>query len=141
MLQTPLELMLNEVRLLYQSMVQAGDQLHAELNISMGMRAVLEYLAREGATTVPDMARARRVSRQRIQSLVNALGEQQLIEAQANPRSKRSQLIAVTDKGRQTIEGMRREEGEFFNVSIADERIQETADVLKSVRLSIEENL
>ena len=140
MKQTPLENLLNEVRLLYQSMVQIGDELHAPLHLSMGMRAVLEYLAREGPATVPQMARARRVTRQRIQSLVNALLAKALVEKQVNPRTQRSHLIAITSAGLRVIEGMRRKEGDVFDTNIDDNRLMDTADVLKRVRLSLEEN-
>ena len=54
----PTEQLFNEVRLLYQSLVQVSEQIHKGSNISLGMRAVLEYLDRNGNATVPHMARA-----------------------------------------------------------------------------------
>ena len=42
----PSEAFFNEVRLLYQSLVQVSAELHAGSNVSLGMRAVLEYLNR-----------------------------------------------------------------------------------------------
>ena len=99
----PVEQLINEVRLLYQSLVQFGDAIHAGSNVSMGMRAVMEYLDRNGDATVPQVARARRVSRQRIQTLVNPLLERGLVESISNPASKRSPLITLTKTGAKTI--------------------------------------
>ena len=65
----------NEVRMLFHSLVEAGDSLHKDEPITMGMRGVLEFLLQEGASTVPDMARERHVTRQHIQALVNGLLE------------------------------------------------------------------
>jgi DNA-binding MarR family transcriptional regulator len=138
MQQTHLEELLNEVRLLYQSMMQIGEGIHADSRISMGMRAVLEYLSREGDATVPQMARARRVTRQRMQTLVNALLDLDLVSRRDNPESRRSHLIAVTEKGRETIDDMRRREGEFFPSTIADAEIRRTVKVLREVRDSME---
>lgn len=53
-----LEVLINEVRVFYQSLVQMGESIHAGSNISLGMRAVLEYLDINGDTTVPDIARS-----------------------------------------------------------------------------------
>jgi DNA-binding MarR family transcriptional regulator len=140
MRQTPLEELLNEVRLLYQSMVQLGEQVHAESRISMGMRGVLEYLARQGEATAPQMARDRRVSRQRIQTLVDALLEMRLVERRANPASRRSPLIALTAEGRSTIRKMRRREGQHMRTAVPDADLGAAAAVLRGVRESLEQS-
>jgi DNA-binding MarR family transcriptional regulator len=138
MQQTPLEALLNEVRLLYQSMVQLGERIHEDTNISMGMRAVLEYLAREGDATVPQMARARRVTRQRIQSLVDGLLGMSLVDRRDNPQSRRSPLVTLTPKGRRTIEQMRRREGRFISTAATEEDLATAARALREVRESLE---
>ena len=76
----------------------------------MGMRAVLEFLRRNGPATVPTIARSRGVSRQHIQALVNLLLGQHLAEAADNPAHRRSLLVQLTAKGAQTIDRMRRRE-------------------------------
>ena len=106
----------------------------------MGMRAVLEYLHRNGDTTVPDMARARRVTRQRIQTLVNALVDEQLIEAVDNPASRRSPLIHLNDKGAATILDMRRREGRAMRLDISDATLRQAAQTLTRVRDALENN-
>ena len=136
---TPVELLINEVRLLYQSMLQVGESIHAGSGISMGMRAVLEFLDRNGATTVPDIARARRVSRQRIQTLVNPLVEMQLISITENPASKRSPLMALTRAGSRRILGMRKLEGKRFQNRLPDQELQNATATLARLRAALED--
>lgn len=122
-------------------MVRFGEEIHADRHMSMGMRAVLEYLAREGNSTVPQMARARRVSRQRIQTLVNSLLSKGLVSKVENPTTKRSQLISITTTGLDVIQNMRRSEGELLHVNLDEKRVLETARTLKEIRDSLEEAL
>jgi DNA-binding MarR family transcriptional regulator len=136
----PIEQLINEVRLFYQSLVQIGDELHGESNISMGMRAVLEYLDRNGDTTVPRIARARRVTRQRIQTLVNSLFQLDLAMSTNNPESKRSPLIRLTKKGASTILDMRRLEGREMKFDLADNKIKDATRTLAQLRESLEKN-
>lgn len=139
---TPTERLINEVRLLYQSMVQVGEAVHQGSNISMGMRAVLEYLSRNGDTTVPQIARARRVTRQRIQTLVNALLTMNLVTHASNPASKRSPLISLTEKGAATIHSMRQREGREMNLTAAsDDKLLEASETLAQLRMSLEAGL
>ena len=133
-----IEALINEVRLCYQSLVQVGDQLHAGTGISMGMRAVLEYLDREGSTTVPDIARARRVSRQRVQALVNPLADRQLVAAVTNPASRRSPLISLTDAGRNLIREMRVRERRTLDLGVSDQRLRAAERTLRQLRLALE---
>jgi len=140
MQQTALEGLLNEVRLLYQTMVQLGDQIHKDSQISMGMRAVLEYLAREGDATVPKMARSRKVTRQRIQSLVDSLLAADLVARRDNPGNRRSPLVTLTTHGQQTIQQMRRREGRFYSSTLPAERLRSAALVLEEVRSSLEKS-
>lgn len=135
----PTEALIDEVRLLYQSLVQIGERLHADSNISLGMRAVLEYLDRSGPATVPTMARARRVSRQRIQTLVNGLADKRLVKAAPNPASRRSPLIEVTSQGRATIHGMRGREAAMLNVPIKASTLRDAAKTLAALRLALED--
>jgi DNA-binding MarR family transcriptional regulator len=134
----PVEQLINEVRLLYQSLVQIGDAIHAGSNVSMGMRAVMEYLDRNGDATVPQVARARRVSRQRIQTLVNPLLERGLVESISNPASKRSPLITLTRTGAKTILEMRRREGRKMHLAVSDDQILRAARTLSELRRGLE---
>ena len=62
-------------------------------------RGVLEILVRDGAQSVPAIARARLVSRQHIQKLVDDLIGKRLVELQPNPAHKTSPLVDVTIAG------------------------------------------
>ncbi len=135
----PLDELINEVRLFYQSLVQITEELHDNRSMSLGMRAVLEYLLKNGGTTVPAIARERRVTRQRIQALVNRLFDESLVETIQNPASKRSPNIALTEQGRKTILEMRTKEGIMLGrINVGDKRLRDTFEVLREVRLSIE---
>ena len=74
------------------------------------MRAVMEQLALGGPQTVPDMARARSVSRQHIQVLVNALVDRGIAENRANPAHRRSVKIALTPAGDRLFDEMQADE-------------------------------
>ena len=135
----PVEQLINEVRLLYQSLVQIGEAIHADSKVSMGMRAVLEYLDRNGDATVPHIARARRVTRQRIQTLVNPLLAMGLAESISNPASKRSPLITLTTTGTKTILEMRRREGRQMQLAMSETKILQAAQTLSELRRGLEE--
>ena len=65
--------LIDELRLSFHCVTQISEELHADEPISIGMRGVLEYPLRNSDATVPTIARSRHVSRQLIQTLVNAL--------------------------------------------------------------------
>jgi DNA-binding MarR family transcriptional regulator len=136
-----LETLIDEVRLLYNALVSWGDRLHAGSEITMGMRAVLEFLARNGASPVPTIARSRRVSRQFIQTLVNGLLDGDYVESTPNPAHSRSPLIALTRLGESTIRGMRRREAAAFDraeLDLSEVQLKRTATTLRALRTAIE---
>ena len=104
------EQLFTEARLLVQAVKEWAETLHFEVDITVGMRAVLALLLREGSMSVPDVARARLVSRQNIQQQVDALLDRKLVRREPNPAHKRSSLVALTDAGRALVEDMRAEE-------------------------------
>ncbi len=136
---TKMEDVLNEVRLLWHLLIQVGGQLHAGEPITLGMRGVLEHLMREGPATVPTLARARYVTRQHIQVLVNGLLDLKLVELVDNPAHRRSPLVALTREGTRVIQRMlakeSREVAGDFGVSGAD--LQKAAETLRRVRAGL----
>ena len=96
--------LIDETRLLYNTFLQVLEQLHGDTGVSPPQRAVLEYLYRNGDATVPDIARARGVTRQHIQSIVNDLLEHGFVEQRPNPAHRRSQLVTLDPEGRSAIE-------------------------------------
>jgi DNA-binding MarR family transcriptional regulator len=135
------EVLMDEVRLLWNVLVQTGESLHADEPISMGMRAVLEYLLGHGPTTVPDIARSRHVTRQHIQQLVNALLERDLVALTTNPAHKRSALVALTAGGEQMIRRMKEREASVFarlDLEADDHELRAAVLMLRRVRRVLE---
>jgi DNA-binding MarR family transcriptional regulator len=89
-----------------------ADALHANVAVTAAMRAVLETLHETGEQTVPQIARAKSVSRQHIQVLANELAALDMVAVRANPADKRSPLLHLTKKGKATFERMREREAD-----------------------------
>ncbi len=137
MMTTPIEALLDEVRLLWHAMRRAGERLHGKEPVTLGMRAVLEFLALHGPSTVPQVARSRGVTRQHIQGLVNALVELGLAALADNPAHRRSVLVRLTPEGGKTIERMRGRERRLFDrldLGRSNDDLRRTAETLRSVR-------
>jgi DNA-binding MarR family transcriptional regulator len=66
----------------------------------------MRSLILDGEQTVPAMARARPVSRQHCQTIVNRLIAQGLAELVENPKHRKSHLVAITKKGRARFKQM-----------------------------------
>jgi DNA-binding MarR family transcriptional regulator len=136
-----LDSLLNEVRLLWHVLVQTGERLLADQPVTLALRAVLEFLDRNGPATVPGIARSRRVSRQHIQTIVNDLLGKGLVALRDNPAHRRSAHVELTGPGRQLISGIRRLEARFLSehaFSVADKDLNRARKVLRSVRRTLE---
>ena len=73
-------------------------------NLTVRMRAVLEILNKYGELTVPEIAARLEIQRQYVQIMCNETLASGFIEQRANPRHKRSPILALTDQGRALIE-------------------------------------
>ncbi|HUF47435.1 MAG TPA: helix-turn-helix domain-containing protein [Vicinamibacterales bacterium] len=89
----------------------AADQIHKEDGLTAAQRDLVGHLLDSGPRTVPDVARARGVTRQSVQTMVNALATRGLVASAANPRHRRSARIELTPAGRSTAHEIRRREG------------------------------
>ena len=121
-----------------------GDQLHADLEITTAMRAVMETLAAEGAMTVPQIAKLKGVSRQHIQLLADALCEGELATVRENPAHKRSSLIALTDKGKRAFSKMSGREApvvEDLARSFGIEELERATGVLQRLAAALDKRL
>lgn len=114
-MRSSLDELLDQVRLLWHVMVQTAERVHEGEPVTLGMRAVLEFLARTGPTAVPEIARSRQVTRQHIQALVNGLLELRLVSLDDNPAHRRSALVRLTPEGQRTIDRMKRRERQFLD--------------------------
>jgi DNA-binding MarR family transcriptional regulator len=137
----PLEGLLDQVRLLWHVMVQAAERLHEGEPVTLGMRAVLEFLARNGPTPVPNIARSRQVTRQHIQVLVNRLLELRLVSLDENPAHQRSALVRLTPEGQKLIDRMTRRERlvlDRLDLKVKPDELRRAAIALDSVREALE---
>lgn len=117
---------------LFHLMKAIGDAAHAEQGVNAASSAVLGALVADGPQTVPAMARAWPASRQYIQSLVNDLMSEGLVEARSNPAHRRSSLIALTERGARTAATLKVREAAMLSMSA---RAVSAADVAATLRL------
>ncbi len=128
--------LIDATRLAFNQMRTSADAAHADLGITAAMRAVLERLARGGPQTVPDMARARNVSRQHIQKIVDGLGKADLIDLKANPAHKRSPLIVLSTDGRKLFRAIEKREIAILadiGKALEDHDLAAATDTLKAL--------
>ncbi len=72
-------------------------------------------LRRYGPQTVPDLASARFISRQIIQTQINELKKEGYVEGRSNPEHKRSKLIALTQEGEAFVDAMIAREHDYMD--------------------------
>jgi DNA-binding MarR family transcriptional regulator len=136
-----LEELFNENTRLFHRLAALLADLHHEGESSAGKRAILRDLARLGPQTVPQMARARPVTRQFIQKLVNELTEQGLVEFTENSAHKRSHLVQLTTKGRAQLEAMLRREAELLEgkqIPVSKAELVQANQTLRQLRQWLE---
>jgi len=80
-----------------------AELLYQQGEHSAGRRSLLRSLKMDGPATVPQLARARPVSRQFIQKLANEMAADELVEFIKNPEHKRSKLVRITAKGERLL--------------------------------------
>src|SRR6516225_5867561 len=89
-------------------------ELHGGGELAAGKRGILKGIEIRGPQTVPQMARARPVSRQHIRASMEPLLAEGLVQYVDNPHHKRSKLVDLTPKGAARLEAINRREDEFF---------------------------
>lgn len=135
------ELLIDEVRLLFHRLDRVAGELHRREGITTGQRGILEFLLNRGAASVPQIARARNVTRQHIQLLVNSLLESGLVVGQENPAHRRSRLIELSAGGRRAILRMKKRETrllEQLDFGIGDSQLSSAVNVLRRLRKSLD---
>jgi DNA-binding MarR family transcriptional regulator len=130
-----------EVRRLHNQLRWVGDALHEHAGVTTAMRSLLFSLNREGPSTVPGLARERLVSRQIIQTQINELLRQKLVEPRDNPQHRRSKLLALTAKGESLVKEMLEREEELLRkagspLSLTD--VTSASDSLRRLREHLE---
>ena len=136
------ETLADEVRLHYHALVRLAGALHGARKVSAPMRAVLEFLHAHGPTPVPRIARSRGVSRQHIQTIVNELLDEGLVELRDNPAHRRSCLVALTAAGDAAIAGIRDTERTVLGDAFSDfdtAEVRAATETFRAVRLRIDD--
>ncbi len=106
-----------------------------------GLWGLLRTLTLEGPRTVPQIARARTVTRQRIQKLADEMAALGLVEFVDNPAHRRSRLLRLTPTGEEAYHALSRqleEWAEELAADIAIGELEEATAVLKRVRAKLE---
>lgn len=117
--------------------LEAATQAIAGFAHAGGEWGIMRTLILEGDQTVPEMARARPVSRQHCQGIINRLFEQGLVEFVENPKHRKSHLVSVTKKGRARFQAMTDQflaAEAAFTPHFTDEEVAQTIDVLQRAR-------
>jgi DNA-binding MarR family transcriptional regulator len=127
----------DETRLLFHRLKLTAEELHRQGEMTAGRRGVLQSLSRQGPQTVPQLARARPVSRQHIQQLVDPLAAEGLVELVDNPKHRRSKLVKLTAAGRRAVVAIERRERpvlEALAERLGVDELEQTAAVLAKLR-------
>ncbi len=137
-----LEALIRANSALFHRLRTAGDEIHGRNSLSAGMREVLASLQRKGPQTLPEMARARSVSRQYIQAVVSRLRRRGLVEAGPSPGDRRSVLVRLTPAGERALEAMGEREAaliERLPLDVSKKELRAAAAVLDRVRAAFED--
>jgi DNA-binding MarR family transcriptional regulator len=124
------------VRRLFRAMAERSNESLLDLGVSAADRAVLEFLYPEEKLSVPEIAERYQVSRQHVQITVNNLLKSAYITKIANPRHKRSPLMALTSKGRALFKTIRAQDTKTVNQlfsHISESDMHVTQETLKSL--------
>lgn len=139
------EALAREVRLTFHELRATAESLHDDPDgLTAAHRGVLESLSRDGPRTVPALARARPVSRQHIQVLVNRLLDVGLVATEPNPAHERSQLIRLTPAGTKRFAAMQRRERRALGsakIPVSEARMRAAAATLTELREFLAEKL
>jgi DNA-binding MarR family transcriptional regulator len=138
---TALMRLFDEIPALFQRLRAVAGDVHGRDVPSAGLRGVLRSLDRLGPQTVPQLARARPVSRQHIQVLVNALLEDGLVATEENPAHRKSPLLGLTAKGKRQLRPMHEREMELLanaRLELPAKDLERVSDTLGSLRSFLE---
>jgi DNA-binding MarR family transcriptional regulator len=106
----------------------AGDRLAASEGLTAARWQVIGAVAlAQRALTVPQIARRMGLTRQSVQASVNRLLAEGLLEADGNPDHRRSPLIRLTDRGRDTYVRLQSRQARWINELSAGLDVSELA--------------
>jgi DNA-binding MarR family transcriptional regulator len=111
----PIYELILDVRATFRALRAASDAMNEGRGVTAARRAVMEFLAGHGPATVPQIAEAKAVTRQHIQTSADELVAQGLAVWSDNPAHRRSRLLALSAQGTEIFEAIRREEAAYLD--------------------------
>jgi DNA-binding MarR family transcriptional regulator len=111
----PIYELILDIRAAFRALRDFSDQMNEARGITAARRAVMEYLADHGPATVPQIAEAKLVSRQHIQTNADELVAQGLADWSDNPAHRRSRLLHLSTTGAEVFAEIRREEAAYLD--------------------------
>lgn len=132
-----LRAIVDECIVLADRLVWLAEHIHGEEGRGAVRRGIVRGLARFGPQTVPEMARARSVTRQNLQPVVVALVREGLVERRPNPARPRSHLYAATDAGLALAQRFDRNDARVLAAvgrDLASVDVERTARTLRAIR-------
>lgn len=124
------------VRRLFRAMSTRADAYLKPADLTAADRAVMEFLYPDTMLSVPDIARRYKVSRQHVQTTSNGLLQSGLLLSVKNPNHKRSPLMCLSDRGRETFAAIRKTETALLQMMFAEldeDDLQVTSRVLRTL--------
>lgn len=110
-----LRAVIDETIALFHRVRFVAEEIYGPEGRSTARRGVLRGLVRFGPQTVPQLARARSVSRQHLQEVADALVGVGLARWAPNPRHRRSRLLEVSPQGAALVLEMDRVDDRVLN--------------------------
>lgn len=135
------EALIGESRALFYQLRSAAEEIHDDLDITVGQRAILGWIGEKGPATVPQIARARNVSRQHIQTVVNGFAARGLVMTEDNPAHRRSHMVQLTGQGRMLVEELDRREARIWrllDLKVKRRDLDTASGVIASLRRLLE---
>ncbi|MGZ3438328.1 MAG: MarR family winged helix-turn-helix transcriptional regulator [Polyangia bacterium] len=127
---------------LYHRLRWVAEHIYGEEGRSAARRGVLRGVVRYGPQTVPALARARFVTRQHVQELVEALIAAGRVERAPNPKHRRSHLVRATARGKALVERMDEIDARVLVAAVgavSSRDLQATARTLRTFRHGFEQ--
>ncbi len=123
--------------MLFHTVRHAAEWLHGKGRLTAGKRGILRSISKFGPQTVPQMARARFVSRQHIQTLINELLKEGLLVLTVNPAHKLSRLVRLTERGERYLNEFYQKETVAFgsiDLGVSEDELASATGILRSIR-------
>jgi DNA-binding MarR family transcriptional regulator len=126
----------DEIPTVFHRLKAVAAVVHGPDALSAGRRGILRSLDSLELQSVPQLARARPVSRQHIQVLVTGLLEDGLISLEANPAHRKSPLLRLTAKGKRHLQAIQKRESRLLaraRLDLTPTEIDRATNTLRSV--------